>query len=81
MRLKLILSVRLIVSPAMAQEATQPVSSAPSEYTLKITSQELDLLGRALGTMPYNDIAPLLQKLRSQVVEQQKSKKVEPAKK
>ena len=77
MRLKLILAASLIAIPAMAQEQ----SSAPSEYTLKITSQELDLLGRALGTMPYNDIAPLLQKLRSQVVEQQKSKKVEPAKK
>ena len=70
----------LVGSVAFAQQADQQ-SSAPSEYTLKITSQELDLLGRALGTMPYNDIAPLLQKLRSQVVEQQKPKKAEPVKK
>ena len=73
MRLKLILAASLIVSPAMAQEQ----SSQPSEYVLKITPQELDLLGKALGGLPYNNVAPLLQKLRSQVVEQQKPKKVE----
>ena len=73
MRLKLIFIGCLIVSPAMAQEQ----SSQPSEYVLKITPQDLDLMGKALGTMPYNDIAPLLQKLRSQVVEQQHPKKAE----
>ena len=82
MRLKLIFIGCLIVAtPVMAQEASQSASSPPVEYTLKITPQELDLLGKALGNQPYNDVAPLLQKLRSQFVEQNKLKKVEPVKK
>ena len=71
----------LVGSVAFAQQADQQSSSPPVEYTLKITPQELDLLGKALGNQPYNDVAPLLQKLRSQFVEQNKLKKVEPVKK
>ncbi len=73
MRLKLIFIGCLVVSPVMAQE--QP--SQPAEYVLKITPQELDLIGKALGLMPYNDVASAMQKLRQQVIEQQ-TKKVEP---
>lgn len=77
MRLKLIFIGLLVASPVIAQE--QP--SQPTEYNLKITPQELDQVGKALGLMPYNDIAPLMQKLRAQVMEQQQPKKVEEPKK
>lgn len=85
MRLKLIFIGLLIASPAVAQQ--QQVQ--PMEYNLKITPQELDLLAKALGQMPYNEVVPMFQKLRSQIVEQQskqvmeqqQSKKVEEPKK
>lgn len=76
MRLKFILIGSLIAIPAVAQEAQQP-----SEYVLKITPQELDQIGKALGVLPYNDVAQMIQKLRQQVVEQQQPKKVEEPKK
>lgn len=65
--LKLILISFLFLSSAAL--AADPVQ--PSEYTIKLTAQELDIVGRGLGTQPYNDVAPLVQKLRAQVVEQQ----------
>lgn len=55
---------------AQAQEA--------AEFTLKLTSVEVNQIGRALGTQPYNEVAALLTKLQTQVIEQQKPKAVEP---
>jgi len=53
----------------------QPVyAQTPTEYSLKVTSTELELIGKALGTQPYNDVVPLMSKLRQQVMEQQKPK-------
>lgn len=73
MRLKLIFIGLLIASPAVAQ---QP-QIQPTEYNLKITPQELDLLAKALGLMPYNEVVPMFQKLRSQIVEQQSKQVME----
>ena len=73
---KLILAAILFASPAMAQDVTLHVNNA-----------ELGLIGKGLGTLPFNDVAPLMNKLQSQVVEQQKAaekpvdKPAEPAKK
>ncbi len=55
----------LVATNAMAQE-----------FTVKLTGPELDIVGKGLGTQPFNDAAPILQKLRDQVVAQQKT--VEP---
>lgn len=49
-------------------------TTQPAEYTLKLTAPEVDLIGRGLGTQPFSEVAPLIQKLRSQVVEQQQPK-------
>lgn len=56
--------VCLVVSPVQAQ-------NAPAEYNLKVTPAEVDLIGKGLGTQPFNDVAPLMGKLRQQVMEQQ----------
>jgi hypothetical protein len=43
----------------------------PAEYTLKVTPAELDILAKGLGSLPYNDVATFMAKLRTQVMEQQ----------
>ena len=78
MRLKLLIVGLLWVAPAYAQQQPQQAT----EYTFKVTSAEIDIIGKALGTQPFNEVATLIQKLRSQVVEQQTLKKPgEPEKK
>lgn len=44
------------------------------EYTFKITALEIDLLGRALGELPFKDVSTLVAKLNLQLAEQQKPK-------
>lgn len=56
---KLALIALLIATPAFAQE--------PSEYTLKVTPQELTVIGKGLGTQPFSEVQPILQKLSTQV--------------
>lgn len=63
----LLLILCLIPSPLLAQVQS-------FEYTIKLTGQELDLIGEGLGTQPFKLVAPLLQKLREQVAAQQASK-------
>ena len=76
--LLLVLFSILTLNYAAAQSSQ---SQSQQEYNLKITGVELDLIGRALGLMSYNDVASLVQKLRQQVVEQQQLKNVEEPKK
>lgn len=61
----LITAAFLLVSPALAQ---QP----PSEYIIKLTPADVAVVGKALGSQPFNDVAPLLQKLQGQIEEQNK---------
>jgi len=62
-----------------AMYAGTAYAQQPSEFTIKLTGPELDTIGKGLGTQPFNDVAPLLQKLREQVAAQQ-PKQQEPAK-
>lgn len=64
---RIILAAMLLSSTACAQ----PVPVPPQEFTIKLTGPELDVIGKGLGTQPFNDVAPLLQKLREQVQAQQ----------
>lgn len=68
---------RLIFIPAIffatvanAQAPQQPTPS--TVYTITITAQELDTIGNGLGSMPFKDAAPLINKLREQVMAQNK---------
>ncbi len=65
-----ILAAMLLSSTAYAQSASVPNVSA-QEFTIKLNGAELDVIGKGLGTQPFNDVAPLLQKLREQVQAQQ----------
>lgn len=48
----------------------QPVQQ-PQEYTIKLTAAEVDIVGKGLGLLPYQDVALIIQKLRQQIVDQQ----------
>ena len=42
----------------------------PDNYNIIVTPQELDTIGNGLGSMPFKDAAPLINKLREQVMQQ-----------
>jgi hypothetical protein len=70
---------RLIVGCCLV--STLAFSQAVVTYNLTVTSQEIDLIGKVLNTQPFGDVAPLVNKLQSQIVEQNKkneNKAVEP---
>ena len=76
---KLVLIGCLLASPCLAQQQQLPTQ----EYTIKLTAQQLDVIGAGLGDQPFNKAAPLINKLRQQVIEQQQAaqpKLEEPAK-
>ena len=60
----------------LALAALLPLSASaqtpPDTYTLTVTQSDIAELGRALGAMPYNDVATLITKLDGQVRAQQK---------
>lgn len=56
--------VCLMVSPAMAQ-------TPQGEFTFKLTGPDLDLISKGLGTQPYVDVVPLMQKMQKQYIDQQ----------
>lgn len=41
-------------------------------FTLQLTTQDLDVIGKALGELPYKMVGPLIAKVDAQLVEQQK---------
>lgn len=54
----------LYIHPVQAQQV-------PTEYILKIKPSDVDNIGKGLGKLPFDDVAPLIQSLRSQIIEQQ----------
>ena len=40
------------------------------KYKIELTEQEISVLGAALGKMPYDTVAPLIQNLQMQVTPQ-----------
>ena len=66
MKIKFLLTTVVIVALSHSANA-----QAPSEYSLKVSPAEVDLIGKAIGFLPYNDAFPLINKLRQQVFEQQ----------
>lgn len=64
---KLLITVMLVMPTiALAQSLPQP-----AEYNLKVSPGDLDLISKGLGSQPFNDVVPLMNKLRTQVMEQQ----------
>ena len=69
---RFVIALVFLATPAMAQ------NTQPTEYNLKLSPAELDIVGKALGTQPFNDAAPLLNKLRQQVVDQSPKPEAKP---
>lgn len=61
---KFLVLVALLATPAMAQ---QPVS----DYNIKLTPAELDIVSEGLQTQPFGKVFPLMNKLREQIIAQQ----------
>lgn len=77
--------IGLMSSSALAQQQQQPVVAPTAEFRLSVTSQELDVISEGLQTQPFGKVAPIMQKLRQQIVDQQTAAqkpvdKVEPSK-
>lgn len=45
----------------------------PSEFSLRFTTADLATLDRALGALPYKDVAALIQRINRQIAEQQQN--------
>jgi hypothetical protein len=71
---KILLISALFVTPAFAQ---QPAAQ-PSEYQLKVTPAEVDLLSEGLQTQPFGKVFPLINKLREQIIAQQPKPETKP---
>ena len=63
-RISLVLAIIAIPFIAFAQQQPQ------AEYNLKITQQDAQLIGEGLGSLPYNKVALLIQRLQAQITEQ-----------
>lgn len=72
--IKYALAFVLLSTVAFAQQ--QP------DFNLKLNANEIDTIGKGLGKLAYEEVASLIQKLRQQIVDQQKAaeKAAEPAK-
>jgi hypothetical protein len=69
---KLWISVAVVFVNCVSANAQQ---QQPSEYTLKVSPADIDLISEGLGTQPFNKVVPLIQKLRTQVQQQQEPPK------
>ncbi len=72
---KLILIAGFVLAlavPTLAQQQQQ-------EIKLAVNNSELDTIGKAWGKLPFDEVAQLIQKLRTQVVEQQQVPVPKPA--
>ena len=59
---KLFLIGFMISSSAIAQ---------PVEYNFKLNEAEINVISKGLGTQPFAEVAPLMQKMQKQFIEQQ----------
>lgn len=73
MRKLIMIAVALTMIPLVSY--AQPAAQQPQEYTIKLTTAEIDIVGKALGTLPYQEVALIIQKLRQQIVDQQSANK------
>lgn len=60
MKKLLLLTTLLIPSIAFAQDQKK-------EFDLKVTQEELQIIGKALDERPFKEAAPLIQKLNQQI--------------
>lgn len=66
-KLALVAAIFLFPIGAFAQSL---VPGGPVTYTITVDVKQLDLIGKGIGAMPYNEAAPLVQSLQRQINEQ-----------
>lgn len=73
---------KLILISCLLLTATNSYAQAPtpSEYVLKVSPTDLDLISDGLQTQPFGKVSPLMIKLRQQIIDQQPKPVVEPPK-
>lgn len=62
--MKIFIALLMMTSAAFAQS---------KEYVLKLSPEEVNLVGKLLEAQPYRDVAVLVAKLRAQIVAQEKT--------
>lgn len=60
-----------VINFGLQAQAQAPAPQQPT-YNVTVTAQELDAIGNALGKAPFEVAAPIIQKLREQVIAQNK---------
>lgn len=60
---KYLLAFVMFAAPSYAQQ--------PTDYNIKVTSAELDIISEGLQTQPFGKVFPLINKLRDQIIAQQ----------
>lgn len=63
MKYVIVAAMLLVSSSAFAQS---------KEYVLKLSPEEVNLIGKLLEAQPYRDVAALVAKLRTQIIAQEK---------
>jgi hypothetical protein len=78
---KWLLALALLVNHGMIADRAQ-AQDAPKEFTLTVTTPDLQVLSAGLAELPYKTVQPLMAKLQAQVIKQQQPEapKVEPQK-
>lgn len=62
----------VIIGLLFSTSAFGQVPAPQPTYNVTVTAQELDAIGNALGKAPFEVAAPIIQKLREQVIAQSK---------
>ena len=66
-----IVSIFCCVSSIACSQPAPNVPVKPTEYTFRLKPEQVDLVGKALGKLPFEEVAEVVQSLRQQIVEQQ----------
>ena len=61
--MKTLIALLLMTSAAFAQS---------KEYVLKLSPEEVNMIGKLLEAQPYRDVVALVAKLRAQIIAQEK---------
>lgn len=73
------------INPALTASllffATPALAQTPSEFTIKVTPQEADVLWAGLRELPVKISEPIMGKIRQQIMEQSQPKPKEEPKK
>lgn len=51
---------------------TSAAFAQSKEYVIKLSTEEVNMIGKLLEAQPYRDVAALVAKLRAQIVAQEK---------